>query len=154
MSNMDIAAVTGVSRPTVLAWRREFAARGLAQLGRVGSGRGRRPSIPQATIDRIVALTVHHRPAGATHWSCRSMAAAVGVSPATVQRVWAARGLKPHLVDTFKLSTDPRFEEKLVDVYLNPPDQAIVLCTDEKSRAPRSADASRAGGRARRRSSQ
>jgi transposase len=136
MSNVDIAAVTGVSKPTVLAWRREFAACGLARLGRVAPGRGRRPSIPQVTIDQIVELTLHHRPAGATHWSCRSMAAAVGVSPATVQRVWAARGLKPHLVDTFKLSTDPRFEEKLVDVvglYLNPPDQAIVLCMDEKS---------------------
>jgi hypothetical protein len=71
------------------------------------------------------------------------MAARVEVSSATVQRVWSARGLRPHLVETFKLSTDKRFEEKLVDVvglYLNPPDQAIVLCMDEKSRAPRSAD--------------
>jgi transposase len=136
MSNVEIAALTAVSKPTVLAWRKEFAVRGLAQLGKVAAGRGRKPSIPQATIDRIVELTLHHRPAGATHWSCRSMADAVGVSPATVQRVWAARGLKPHLVETFKLSNDPKFEEKLVDVvglYLNPPDQAVVLCMDEKS---------------------
>jgi transposase len=136
VSNVDIAARVGVSKPTVLAWRKEFTARGLAKLGTVAAGRGRKPSIPQATIDTIVELTLHHRPEGATHWSVRSMAATVGVSPATVQRVWAARGLKPHLVDTFKLSTDPRFEDKLVDVvglYLNPPDQAIVLCMDEKS---------------------
>lgn len=136
MSNVDIAALTGVSKPTVLAWRRDFAARGLARLGKVAPGRGRKPSIPQEVIEKIVELTLHQRPAGATHWSCRSMAAAVGVSPATVQRVWAARGLKPHLVETFKLSTDPRFEEKVVDVvglYLNPPDKAVVLAMDEKS---------------------
>jgi hypothetical protein len=83
-----------------------------------------------------VHLTQHAKPDGQTHWSCRTMAAKVGLSPATVQRVWAARGLKPHLVKTFKLSSDPRFEEKLIDVvglYLSPPDQAIVLCMDEKS---------------------
>jgi len=136
VSNNDIAALTGVSRPTVLAWRAEFAERGLSDMGKVASGRGRRPTIPQEVIDRIVDLTLHHLPAGATQWSCRAMAKAAGVSPATVQRVWSARGLKPHLVETFKLSTDKRFEEKLVDVvglYLNPPDQAIVLCMDEKS---------------------
>ena len=80
--------------------------------------------------------TLHEKPAGETHWSCRSMAKAHGVSPATVQRIWSARGLKPHQVKTFKLSNDPRFEEKLVDVvglYLNPPEHAIVLCMDEKS---------------------
>jgi transposase len=136
VSNSDIAELVGVSRPTVLAWRREFAERGLAGLGKVAVGRGRKASIPQATIDQIVELTLRSRPEGATHWSCRSMAAVAGVSPATVQRVWAARGLKPHLVETFKLSTDPQFEQKLVDVvglYLNPPDSAIVLCMDEKS---------------------
>jgi hypothetical protein len=122
VSNVDIAAWVGVSKPTVLGWRRDFAARGLVGLGRVAPGRGRKPSIPQATIEAIVELTLHHRPEGATHWSCRSMAKKVGVSPATVQRVWAARGLKPHLVETFKLSNDLRFEEKLVDVvglYVN-----------------------------------
>src|SRR4029079_15653384 len=75
-------------------------------------------------------------PDGETHWSTRSMAERVGVSEDTVQRVWSARGLKPHLVKTFRLSNDPRFEEKLVDVvglYLDPPEQAIVLCMDEKS---------------------
>ena len=81
-------------------------------------------------------LTKNSIPEGETHWSCRTMAERVGVSPDTVQRIWSARGLKPHLVDTFKMSTDPRFEEKLIDVvglYLNPPEKAIVLCMDEKS---------------------
>jgi transposase len=136
VSNSDIAVLVGVSRQTVLAWRAEFTVRGLAKLGRVAAGRGRKPTIPQETIDKIVELTLHTKPDGATHWSCRSMAAAAGVSPATVQRVWSARGLKPHLVATFKLSTDKRFEAKLVDVvglYLNPPDQAVVFCMDEKS---------------------
>jgi len=89
-----------------------------------------------APIDEIVELTQHSKPDGQTHWSCRTMAKKVGVSPATVQRVWSARGLKPHLVHTFKLSNDPRFEEKLIDVvglYVNPPDNAVVLCLDEKS---------------------
>jgi hypothetical protein len=145
MSNADNAVLAGVTRMTVRAWRSEFAERGLVDLGKVAPGRGRKASIPQATIDQIVELTLHARPEGATHWSCRSMADKVGVSPATVQRVWDARGLKPHLVETFKLSNDKRFEEKLVDVvglYLNPPDQAVVLCMDEKSRAPRGADVS------------
>lgn len=136
VANAQIAARVGVSRPTVLAWRVEFARRGLARFGKVSPGRGRKPSIPQETVDRVVELTLHHRPAGATHWSVRSMAREVGISPASVQRIWNARGLKPHLVKTFKLSNDPRFEEKLVDVvglYLNPPDQAVVLCMDEKS---------------------
>jgi transposase len=136
MSNADIAILAGVTRPTVRAWRAGFVTRGLSDLGKVAPGRGRKASIPQETIDRIVELTLHHKPAGATHWSCRSMAAEAGVSPATVQRVWTARGLKPHLVETFKLSNDRRFEEKLVDVvglYLNPPDKAVVLCMDEKS---------------------
>ena len=100
------------------------------------SGRGRKPTIPDEKVSAIVEATLHDKPAGETHWSCRSMAKAQGVSPATVQRVWAARGLKPHLVKTFKLSNDKRFEEKLVDVvglYLDPPDQAVVLCMDEKS---------------------
>jgi len=132
--NTRIAARVGVNPTTVRSWRSRFAEEGLAKLGRVRSGRGRKSTIPQAKIDEIVELTRNSKPAGHTHWSCRTMAAQVGVSPATVQRVWAARGLKPHLVKTFKLSNDPRFEEKLIDVvglYLNPPDNAIVLCLDE-----------------------
>ena len=99
-------------------------------------GRGRKPSIPSAKIEEIVRLTLHETPVGETHWSCRSMAARAGVSPATVQRIWSARDLSRIRVETFKFSNDPRFEEKLVDVvglYLNPPEDAIVLCMDEKS---------------------
>jgi transposase len=134
--NARIARRLEISRPTVLAWRADFCSRGLADLGVVAAGRGRKPSVPQATIDQIVELTLHHKPDGATHWSTRSMAARVGVSQSTVTRVWRARGLRPHLVESFKLSTDPAFETKLVDVvglYLNPPDKAVVLCMDEKS---------------------
>ena len=136
VANTRIASRVGVNSVTVRSWRSRFAEEGLAKLGKVRSGRGRKSTIPQTKIDEIVELTRNSKPAGHTHWSCRTMAAQVGVSPATVQRVWAARGLKPHLVKTFKLSNDPRFEEKLIDVvglYLNPPDNAIVLCLDEKS---------------------
>ena len=136
VANTVIAQRVGVAPATVLAWRKRFGEEGLAKLGKVRSGRGRKPSIPQSKIDEIVDLTRNSKPAGHTHWSVRTMAAASGVSPAQVQRIWAARGLKPHRVEAFKLSTDPRFEEKLIDVvglYLNPPEQAIVLCVDEKS---------------------
>ena len=136
VANARIADEVGVTVTTVRAWRERFAVDGVAKLGEVRSGRGRKPVIPQATIEEIVYLTKHTTPAGQTHWSCRTMADRVGVSKDTVQRVWSARGLKPHRVKTFKLSNDPRFEEKLIDVvglYLNPPDQAIVLCMDEKS---------------------
>ena len=136
LATTAIAARLEVSPSSVAAWRDRFAAEGLAKMGRVRPGRGRKAHIPAEKIDEIVRLTQETTPPGETHWSCRSMAEAAGVSPATVQRVWSARGLKPHLVKTFKLSNDRRFEEKLVDVvglYLNPPDKAIVLCMDEKS---------------------
>jgi len=136
VSNVEIAEAAGASRPTVLAWRAQFEREGLTRFGEVAKGRGRKASIPEEKIAEIVELTLHHKPDGETHWSCRSMARRAGVSSATVQRIWSARGLKPHRVDTFKLSTDKRFEEKLVDVvglYLNPPNQAVVLCMDEKS---------------------
>ena len=136
VANVRIAAQVGVKPATVRAWRARFAEEGLAKLGKVRAGRGRKSTIPPQKIDEIVDLTRYSTPDGQTHWSCRTMAAKAGVSPATVQRVWAARGLKPHLVETFKLSNDPKFEEKLIDVvglYLNPPEKAIVLCMDEKS---------------------
>jgi len=134
--NTGIGARVGVSPTTVKTWRERFVVGGLGDLGVVRAGRGRKPSIPQAKIDEIVHATLHEKPPGETHWSCRSMARAKGVSPATVQRIWSARNIKPHRVKTFKLSNDKRFEEKLVDVvglYLNPPENAIVLCMDEKS---------------------
>jgi transposase len=136
VANTQIAAQVRVSPTTVKAWRERFGEEGLKGFGGVRAGRGRKPSISDEKVAEIVRATLHDKPAGETHWSCRSMARAQGVSPATVQRIWSARGLKPHLVKTFKLSNDKRFEEKLVDVvglYLNPPEQAVVLCMDEKS---------------------
>ena len=136
VANAQIAASVGVTPVTVRSWRVRFASEGLAKFGRVRAGRGRKPGISAGKVEEIVRLTLHEKPAGATHWSCRSMAKVVGVSSATVQRVWSGRGLKPHLVKTFKLSNDPAFEEKLIDVvglYLNPPEQAVALCMDEKS---------------------
>jgi transposase len=136
VANTQIATLVGVTPVTVRSWRSRFEAQGLAKFGKVASGRGRKARIPDAAIERIVELTQKCAPEGETHWSTRTMAAKVGVSKDTVQRVWSARGLKPHLVKTFKLSNDPRFEEKLIDVvglYLNPPENAIVLCMDEKS---------------------
>src|SRR5256714_8925453 len=131
-----IALEVGVSPATVTRWRERFEQEGLTASVKVRSGRGRKPSISPEKVQAIVHATLHEKPVGETHWSCRSMARAQGVSHATVQKIWAARGLKPHRVRTFKLSNDPRFEEKLADVvglYLNPPERAIVLSMDEKS---------------------
>ncbi|MBD0021252.1 IS630 family transposase [Gordonia pseudamarae] len=136
VGNRVIAEELGVTAVTVRAWRARFAEEGLGKFGQVRKGRGRKPSISEDAVAEIVRLTKTTKPKGHTHWSCRTMADHVGVRPATVQRIWSELGLKPHLVDTFKVSNDPRFEEKLVDVvglYLNPPEKAIVLCMDEKS---------------------
>ena len=136
VANSEIAERLGVSRNTVLGWRRRFESQGLKDFGQVRPGRGPKPVISGATIAEVVHKTLHTRPPAETHWSCRSMAKEVGLSKSTVQEIWSARGIKPHLVDTFKLSTDAHFEEKLVDVvglYLHPPDQAVVLCMDEES---------------------
>jgi transposase len=136
VSNVEIAERCEVSRPMVLAWRRQFAADGLARFGEVAKGRGRKASIPAEKLAEIVELTLHHKPEGETHWSTRTMAERVGVSKDSVRRLWTELGLKPHRVDAFKVSNDSHFEEKLIDVvglYLNPPDKAMVFCFDEKS---------------------
>ena len=116
LANTAIAAQVGVSPSSVVSWRARFAPEGLAKFGEVRTGAWAKPQIPQEKVDEIVRLTQESKPEGQTHWSCRTMAKATGVSAATVQRVWHARGLKPHLVETFKLSNDKRFDEKLVDV--------------------------------------
>ena len=136
LSNSRIAAELGTSRPTVILWRRRFAEGGTVALQEDAAGRGRKPTISAAKIKEIVEATLHTRPVGATHWSVRTMAAAQGVSPATVQRIWDAHGLEPHRTRSFKISRDQKFVEKLTEVvglYLNPPDKALVLCVDEKS---------------------
>ena len=135
-ANTRIASEIQVSPATVAAWRERFGEDGLKNFSAVRSGRGRKPSISAAKVEEIVRLTLQETPPGETHWSCRTMAARAGVSSSTVQRIWSARGIDPHRVETFKLSGDPKFEEKLVDVvglYLNPPEKAVVLCMDEKS---------------------
>jgi len=134
--NKTAAVRHGVTAVTVRAWRSAFETDGLSGWGTVKKGRGRKPVISEEKIAEIVELTAKTTPPGHTHWSCRTMAKRVGVSPATVQRIWSELGLQPHRVDTFKISNDPRFAEKLVDVvglYLDPPEKAIVLCMDEKS---------------------
>jgi transposase len=136
VANAVIAEEIGVTAVTVRTWRKRFGVDGLAGLERIREGRGRKPSISEDTIAQIVRLTTTTTPLGATHWSCRTMAKRVGVSSATVQRIWSDLGLAPHRVDTFKVSHDRKFDDKLVDVvglYLNPPEKAIVLCMDEKS---------------------
>ena len=134
--NQDIARAVGVSRPTVQLWRQRFLALRLPGLEKDAPRPGRRARISARKIQAVVDATLHSRPSHATHWSTRSMARAQHLSQATVQRIWKQRNLKPHLVKTFKLSSDKHFVEKLTDVvglYLNPPDKALVLCVDEKS---------------------
>ena len=134
-SNAAVAARLGISRPTVTKWRSRFVARrleGLADEPRPGAAR----TITDEQVERVLVLTLETTPADATHWSTRSLARQVGMSQSAISRIWRAFGLKPHLVDTFKLSTDPQLIDKVRDVvglYLNPPQAAMVLCVDEKS---------------------
>ena len=134
--NKDIAVQVATSKKTVARWRNRFAELRLAGIEKDAPRPGRRPSISTATVELILHKTTQEKPAGGTHWSVRTMAKAVGVSKATVSRLWRANGLKPHLVKTFKVSNDPHFAEKLRDVvglYLSPPEHAWVLSCDEKT---------------------
>jgi len=136
MEDLDIAAAHDVSRHTAALWRRRVREHGIVAVWEVERGRGRKPKYDQRHRDAIITATLQTKPEGMTHWSCRQMANTQGVSKNTVNRLWQLHNLKPHLSQTFKLSRDPKFLEKLTDViglYLNPPDQAIVLCVDEKS---------------------
>lgn len=131
-----IAADLAINRKTVRLWRARFAEHGLTSLWAIAPGRGRKPTYDGAKIKAIVDTTLQTRPEGMTHWSCRLMAARQGVSKSTVSTIWRSHHLQPHRVTRFKLSRDPHFLEKLTDVvglYLNPPQQALVLCVDEKS---------------------
>ncbi|HEX5597874.1 MAG TPA: IS630 family transposase [Micromonosporaceae bacterium] len=134
-SNKQIAAELGIGAATVNRWRARFIAdrmEGLADEPRVG----RPPSILLDQVEDVVVTTLESTPGQDTHWSRASMAARTGLSKSTIGRIWKRFDLKPHLQDAFKLSTDPQFVEKVVDVvglYHNPPEKAVVLCVDEKS---------------------
>jgi transposase len=136
VTSQSIATSLGISRPTVQLWRGRFLALRTAGLEKDAPRPGRKPRICPAKIKAVVEATLHTTPANATHWSTRSMARAQGLSEATIRRIWKQHNLKPHLVETFKLSRDKHFVEKLQDIvglYLNPPERALVLCVDEKS---------------------
>ena len=134
-SHLDIAEHLNTSNVTVGKWRKRFVARrldGLYDEPRPGQPR----KITDADVERIVVTTLEEKPKNATHWSTRSMAKAVGLNQTAIRRVWKAFGLQPHREETFKLSEDPLFIDKVRDVvglYMNPPERALVLCVDEKS---------------------
>jgi transposase len=135
IANQIIAERCGVSVPTISHWRRCWRERGIAGLhGELRPGRPR--TYGDEAVAELIGKVLHSRPAAATHWSVRAMAAHTGISKSTVARYFALFGLQPHRSKSFKLSTDPFFVEKVRDVaglYLNPPDKALVLCVDEKS---------------------
>jgi transposase len=131
-----IAAAMKITPKKVSRWRSRFLTLGMAGLERDAPRPGRTAKVTSSFARRIVNLTTRQKPPNATHWSTRSMAAAVGISEASVRRIWRSHGLKPHRVESFKISNDPEFAEKLEDIvglYLNPPEHALVLCVDEKS---------------------
>lgn len=134
-ANRDVAAALGVSEAMVGKWRRRFVERRLD-----GLSDDPRPGVPRTITDdqveAVIVKTLEEKPKDATHWSTRAMAAEVGLSQTTIRRIWHAFGLQPHRTESFKLSTDPLFIEKVRDVvglYLDPPERAVVLCVDEKS---------------------
>ena len=137
VANLEIARRCDTSVPSVRRWRARFEQDGVDAVGAIRAGRGRRPEIDQVTIDAIVADTWHTIPDDeATEWSCRTMGERHGVGKDTVQRIWKARNLRPWKRETFKLSRDPNFEAKLVDVvglYMDPPERAVVFSFDEKT---------------------
>lgn len=136
LANHALAAKLRTSRPTVLRWRRRFEQAGLEGLLEDAPRSGRKRRVPAEKEEAIVNATLYSKPAGATHWSVRTLARAQRVSPATVYRIWRRHRLQPHRVKSFKLSRDPQFFHKLHDIvglYLNPPEKALVLSLDEKS---------------------
>jgi len=136
LQNRDIAQELGMDPGKVGRWRTRFAQHRLAGIEKDAPRSGRKPTLRQSLVPKIIEMTTQHKPANATHWSTRTLAAEMGIDHVMVHRVWKANGLKPHLSRTFKLSNDPRFIEKVTDVvglYLNPPEHALVLCVDEKS---------------------
>lgn len=136
LQNRQIASELGITPEKAARWRNRYLDGGIKGLEKDGSRPGRPRTISDVQTAEVVRKTTQEKPFNATHWSTRTMAAAAGISEATVRRIWHANGLKPHLVKTFKVSNDVQFAEKLeaiVGLYLNPPEHAIVLCADEKS---------------------
>ena len=136
LENRQIAEKLSLTRETVGRWRSRFAEKRVEAITKDLPRGGRKPTKRSKVESRIIRKTTKERPANATHWSTRTLAENLGVSQSMVQRVWKANGLKPHLVKTFKVSNDSHFEEKLRDVvglYLNPPENALVLSADEKT---------------------
>jgi transposase len=137
VANDEIARRCEVDSDAVRRWRARFAEKGVAGVGIIAKGRGRKSNLPAGTVEEVLRLTHRELPAdGSTQWSTRSMAARVGVGKDTVAKIWADHNLKPWQVKSFKVSNDPRFEEKIVDVvgvYLNPPARAVVFSFDEKT---------------------
>lgn len=136
LENQQIAKLMGISRQKAGRWRDRYAALGLTGIEKDAPRPGRQRRIGEKRRAAVVRKTLDEKPEGQTHWSRATMAAATGYSESTIGRIWREHGLKPHQVETFKLSNDPRFVEKLNDIvglYLNPPEHAIVLSCDEKS---------------------
>jgi len=136
VSTGEIMHQLGTTTPTITRWRDRYETDGIPGLLKDRSRPGRKRRIEETKVREVVDRTLQEKPSNATHWSTRTLAAVVGLSPASIQRIWKAHGLKPHRVRTFKLSRDPLFVEKLQDVvglYLNPPEHALVLSVDEKS---------------------
>jgi len=136
VGTMAIQRQTGKGKPTIWRWQARFMAEGVDGLLHEATRPPGKPPLTAAAIERVIEMTLAEPPGERTHWTGRAMAKAAGVSHRSVQRIWAAHGLKPHRVRTFKLSNDPKFAAKVQDVvglYVDPPEHALVLSVDEKS---------------------
>src|SRR5918998_4629674 len=137
MANEEIARRCETTPDSVRRWRSRFADQGVAGVGAIAPGRGRKPTVQAEMAAAVVHATLHEAPPGdEPQWSTRLMAERFGIGKDTVARIWRARNIRPHRVETYKVSTDPDFEDKLTDVvglYLDPPKRAVVFCVDEKT---------------------
>lgn len=136
MQNKDIASELRVRPETVALWRARFLSYRIDGIQKDAPRPGRNPRISRSKVDRIIDRTLHTKPPGSTHWSTRTLAQEMGVSNATIARIWKSHRIQPHRERRVKLSRDPEFNEKVRDVvglYMNPPDKAVVICVDEKS---------------------
>lgn len=136
MQTIDIAQKMGISRQKVARWRNRFIEKRIEGIRKDAPRGGRKSKLTPEMVERIIKVTTTEKPKGMTHWSTRTLAKHLGMTPYFISKVWHSQNLKPHLVKSFKVSTDPHFAEKVIDVvglYLNPPDHAIVLSVDEKT---------------------